>query len=384
MRPPRPMMGPVKALGAMQSWWLALLALAGCGGSAADRSQLPSGEQAAICAGSREAIERLAREHPEFPIDKARADVEKFCRDGARLVPVPTPLPAVSAPGCDSLAADDERPTPIRRRRIAAPDSGVPFFAARAGALPADGPATVGGVELPSGSRCPHYWATDGPVPDALALASRLTAAFPHTGLWPILWDVAEDPDHYAWSGGEIAAVDRLDARTVLRKTWGAYLDSPRNFPGLAPGSHRSGAAPINPFRTLARSGTLTSAPESGWVLLLVPVNRPADVITMLGFIQSEVMPEEALTAVVRSWEERFSAVVTTVGPGGLGLAVGEPPRGADQALTLAAEQTAFAPEHGEVNGPEELPNLGERLHTGSPGFGVNRSRHFWAFGWPD
>jgi hypothetical protein len=131
-------------------------------------------------------------------------------------------------------------------------------------------------------------------------------------------------------------------------------------------------------------SGTLESPPESGWVLVLVPVNRPADAITMLGSTATEVMGDPALTTVVRSWEERFGAVVTTVAGGGLGLAVANPPRDDDQSLSLAAEQTAFAPEQGEVSGPGELAGLASRLRTGAPGPGVARSRYFWVFGWPD
>jgi Domain of unknown function (DUF4253) len=373
------MMGSVKARGARGSCWLALLALAGCGDTAADR---PAGS-AAVCRQYREAVEQLERQHPELPVDGLGPSVEEGCRQGP--IPMtPTRRAAVSAPGCKSLTIGDERPTPIRRRAVAAPDRPVPYFSTRAGVLPENGPATIAGVELPSGSRCPHYWATDAPVRNGLSLASRLADAFPETGLWPILWDWAEDPDHYGRPTGRPAVADRLQARTVLRRTWDEYVAFPGGFPGLAPGSGGVGRAPADPFRMLAQSGTLQSTPEAGWVVVLVPVNRPADVIAMLGFVETEVMSDEALTAVVRSWEERFGAVVTSVGPGELGLAVGSPPRDAEQAVMLAAEHVTFAPEEGMVSGREDLPGLARMLRAGAPRGDGTRSPHFWLFGWPD
>jgi uncharacterized protein DUF4253 len=324
-------------------WWLALIALVGCGSPVAD----------------------------------GRSSQAEDFRVGPVVPPIP-PQPPASASGCDDLAWDDERPTPIRRRVIAAPERPVPFFSRRVGVLPGDGPATVAGVRLPRGSRCPHYWATDAPVPDAIKLARRLAAAFPDTGLWPVLSNLPEDLDHYAIFTSDPARADRLDARAVLLAAWSEYLDAPERFPGLAPGSPGARAA-ADPFGTLARARTS----ESGWVLILVPAHRPADVISMVGSVATEVMPDEALTAVVRSWEERFRAVVTTIGPGMLGLSVGAPPRSPDQALTLAAELTAFSPEDEEVMGPDDLPALARRLRSGPPDPTV-QSRDFWEFGWPD
>ena len=289
---------------ARRSWWLALVALAGFVALAADRGEL-----------------------------------SQTGRAGTKVAPVASPMPPVSAPGCQDLAAENERPTPIRRRTIRAPERPVPFFSRRVGVLPDDGPATVAGVKLPRGSRCPHYWATDAPVREAIELASRLAAAFSETGLWPILSDVSEDPDHFAVFTSDPTLADRMNARAVLRKAWSEYLDAPERFPGLAPGATEGSGAPAD------------------------PVSRPADVISRVGFIETKVMSDEALTTVVRSWEERFGAVVTTVGPGTLGLSIGAPPRDRDQALTLAAEQTAFAPEDGEVLGPDDLPALA-RLPT--------------------
>jgi hypothetical protein len=91
----------------------------------------------------------------------------------------------------------------------------------------------------------------------------------------------------------------------------------------------------------------------------------------MLGFIQSEVASDAALTAIARSWEERFGAVVASIGPGTLGLSVAAPPTTAAQAHSLAAEQSAFAPEGDDG---DDLNAVAATL----PDRGV------WSFGWPD
>lgn len=54
---------------------------------------------------------------------------------------------------------------------------------------------------------------------------------------------------------------------------------------------------------------------------------------------------EGELTAVLRSWEERFDAIVVSVGFATLALAVRRPPRGRSARLAVAAEQGAFCPE---------------------------------------
>jgi len=121
-----------------------------------------------------------------------------------------------------------------------------------------------------------------------------------------------------------------------------------------------------------------------GWVLMLVPANRPADALSVIGAEMTEVMSDEEMTAVLRSWEERFGAVVTSLSAGALGLVVNDPPDEVGQSLQLAAEHAAFAPEDENLTGPTALSDLADRLREGEPGPGLTRSRHFWNFGWPD
>jgi hypothetical protein len=313
-----------------------------------------AGQQANLCT----AVQVAADSMPD-PAPKA---ADEACANGFHAVPE-TKTFAASEPGCPRPS--DDEVTPIARTTVAARPR-IAFFAPRIGSLPGDGPARVGGVTLPAGSRCPHYWATDAPTTDALALARRLARMFPQTGLWPILWDVDESPDHYTRSSGDPRDADRIDAEAALRRVWTDRTDG-RRFGGLAPGSEPPATFP-DPFGKLAESDELRSS--NGQVLLLVPVHRPADAIAMTGFIQSEVAPDAALTAVARSWEERFGAFVVSMGPVTLGMAVSAPPAGGDQAKALEEEQWGFAPESDDRDDATiaaELPDL-----------------HFWAFGWPD
>ena len=86
---------------------------------------------------------------------------------------------------------------------------------------------------------------------------------------------------------------------------------------------------------------------------------------------------DSELSAVLRSWEERFGAVVTSLGPGGVELVVGAPPRGDEQVTRVAAEHVTFAP---DAHSADVLYQL---LRSGRTMPGVTSAR-YWALGWPD
>src|SRR5688572_19181362 len=66
--------------------------------------------------------------------------------------------------------------------------------AAPAGDIPAGRLAPVGGVKVPAGQPIGEgMWATDDSPPEAFELWSRLAAAFPETGLWPVLLELPAD-----------------------------------------------------------------------------------------------------------------------------------------------------------------------------------------------
>jgi hypothetical protein len=169
-----------------------------------------------------------------------------------------------------------------------------------------------------------------------------------------------------------------------LSRAWAANRRGPSGFPGLAHGTPGagSGAVAADPFATLTTALAAeyqSSGPER--VLLLVPCNRPADVLSVLGPEMSGVMTDDALTAVLRSWEQRFGAVVTAVGAGTLGVVVDAPPRNREQAQRLAAEQIAFAP--GDDRATYGVSVLARVLRSAAPN-PDGRWQHYWEFGWPD
>src|SRR4051812_24903523 len=229
-----------------------------------------------------------------------------------------------------------------------------PGAALRPGEVPRLGSPTIAGVSLPAGvprgEDQPVYPTTTGSVGGIGPLAARLAAKFPETGVWPLIFDGPDgELDGEPVEGDRAsAAIDRVDALGVIRAAWEdkTRMVSPENvaplsgFPGLAEPSrtstHNGGAS-----RLLEAQRSSKSDPQRR--LLLVPCRRPADAITVIGW-QGQYLQATELSAVLRSWEERFAAVLIDMDSvGGVTLAVGEPPETVQQALDLAAEMIAVA-----------------------------------------
>jgi hypothetical protein len=274
---------------------------------------------------------------------------------------------------------------------------------------PEPGVLSIGPVSLPAGKlvnavrerprpgerylREPVAWVTVNPVPNPGQVWAALSEAHQQTGLVPILldglenhdprrpWDTEEfgnppDPREADavnvaeliqewWSGSLPSKEDMADDEEV-RQTWAPFHD---RFPGLAPPAH----------------GSLTLA-EREWALRykplarigLIPAARPADVLAAIGWPgvtnwggldgwDDFLIP---LTAVLRSWEERFGARVFEVGFADLRLFVERPPRDLAAAEVIAAEQFQLADDC--IDGCRDIPGIAARL-VNSP---------FWTFWW--
>lgn len=279
-----------------------------------------------------------------------------------------------------------DRPRAPRRRVMAAPSPPIPSFAPRSGAVPQSGSPRLAGIALPAGVRLPErpatYWATEDAIDNAADLARQLASVFPDTGVWPLLWRDEEDPDSYMPGGGDSRAVEGVDAAAVLTEGWTTLKTGPLEvrdpfveFPGLA------GPSEV----TSARNGSdsFAAALPGSARLLLVPCNRPADAITILGGLSTEHDPSH-LSAVLRSWEERFAAVAIEVGPSWLALGVSAPPTNTDQALQVAAEHFAFAlpPDWDPAQTIRALAAALQTVAGRSGGDWSTRDR--WRFGWYD
>ena len=217
--------------------------------------------------------------------------------------------------------------------------------ASRPGALPADGPATVGGVALPSGRRDGPLWRTGAEAREQFVPLAR---AFGETGLWPVL--LCTDLPAFGPIDPEWPLKVDVDLPAQLPQRWfelGAYDAARRerlgSFPGVADGGPRQ----------LEGLEYALSQVEEVIALALVPVTRPADVPAAIGWGGAGPVPA-AVDAVpfLRSWEERFDALLISVAPDTFELAVRRPPLRGEPVRTFAAEAYLFCPDGDE---PDDL-----------------------------
>ena len=232
-------------------------------------------------------------------------------------------------------------------------------------ALPGDGEAVIAGVRLPAGQRipvagkfrsaAPALWVT-GEFADAKNVWLALRAGLRGSGLVPLLLSDLKGQPGRPWESGDLIpprpeALAGLDARTLLPRLWDEVVPAPeedddfatevlepytRAFPGLAPASTEQ-----------AEAGQLADVVDSldGPLRIgLVAAERPADALVNMGWNGAANVHATAapLTAVLRSWEERFGATLMHVGFDTLDLLVERPVASWPEALAVAAEHFAF------------------------------------------
>ena len=78
------------------------------------------------------------------------------------------------------------------------------------------------------------------------------------------------------------------------------------------------------------------------YLLGLVPVARAGDVPAAVGWAGAERWDAATVSAVLRSWEDRFGAVLVRMGRATLELSVAAPPWERSECLAIAAEHYAF------------------------------------------
>ena len=236
-------------------------------------------------------------------------------------------------------------------------------------------------------------WVTDDAVAEPLTSWRRLAGLYSGTGLWPLLLlSLAADYDHRPWHSGELdpvplARVDALETTTVLAEGWAdslvpmgenPYVEHLRpfgaDFPGLATSPRRETtprAVPVDALR-----------PWAPWRLGLVPCRRPADAVALIGWrgAINRRSPEQ-VSAVLRSWEDRFGMVVVALGFATLTLLVPHPPADEAEALPLAAELAALCPDVLSQDGPWD----GFGYRSGGTVAGLARllvNRSVWTLWW--
>ncbi len=214
-----------------------------------------------------------------------------------------------------------------------------------------EGDATVAGVHLGFGSRIGDTgWVTNGPVPSSGEAWARIAEAFPTTGLWPIEVEISFGPGMplrpEELQPTDVSVVDNLVAAEVFERLWSetafARVDGwPEAFPGLATADFAERPAPIG-----------ETAYDS--YLLLVPVHRPADVPAVLGWTMPYATSGE-LSAVLRSWEDRFGWRLQSLSLGPMRVARGSMSLDDANEFKLLAEMVALGPEFMADLAPSEL-----------------------------
>ncbi|HWD04291.1 MAG TPA: DUF4253 domain-containing protein [Amycolatopsis sp.] len=199
-----------------------------------------------------------------------------------------------------------------------------------------------------------RLWVSDGPL-EAPQRYVECVAEFGRTGLWPVLIphderfaargeDWIDDRGRLAPAGHRVGSAD---PGAALARWWdtsccdGACLRPfGARFPGLARRTHRR----TDPLAEAGNTGTVLAA-RAPHRLGLVETERPADIPALLGWTGMIKTTDRVaeLSAVLRSWEDRFGATLLSVGFDSLELSVSAPPRTQARALTVAAEHRAFS-----------------------------------------
>ena len=203
--------------------------------------------------------------------------------------------------------------------------------------VPDEGELRLGTVRLPAGRPLrleddadePVAWITETAVPEPGPLWSALTALHGQTGLVPILAPAGrgDDLEVSCYDPADVAQLDRVDAAAMLEHLWRDSLPEPwqtgpkweeerewaeemtdpftTQYPGLAPAMGT--ALPADVLEAALREFSASR-------IALIPADRPADVLPVLGWCPGNwnscfpVPSPVGFAAVMRSWEERFGA----------------------------------------------------------------------------
>jgi uncharacterized protein DUF4253 len=207
----------------------------------------------------------------------------------------------------------------------------------------------------------PVLWLSEEPA--APGLWQELRAAHPKSGLWPLLVDGQQGGPERPWTTGEFLGRSRmrpeqLDVEQLLPEWWAWHLedvadeeDRQEQLAIIAPhGEQWPGMA--EPGQQQLTPGEVADACAEGLLaqplwLVLVPAERPADALSVVGWLGATNYYEAPeLSAVLRSWEDRFGATLVGATFDQIFLSVAAPPATEQHAVAVAAEHFAFCPDN--------------------------------------
>ncbi|GHH20494.1 hypothetical protein GCM10018780_66980 [Streptomyces lanatus] len=199
----------------------------------------------------------------------------------------------------------------------------------------------------------PLLWLADDRATSEGWAEFRRTA--PPVGLIPVVIDVGaghDGPELWELMPGEMSYPGDHDPEEVLEDLWDELAQEDADWPGLAAAGDAEGTGaaedPESVADDIVDSLLADGSPLKDPRLALVPARRSADIPAAIGW-SGPVNHEDdtgRLSAVLRSWEDRFGIRVVTLGFDTLLVSVGNPPTTLAEAEALAAEHLAFCPDN--------------------------------------
>jgi hypothetical protein len=244
---------------------------------------------------------------------------------------------------------------------------------------PADAP--------PGRENVPLLWLSDASVADPAASWSALWDARERTGLWPLLVGGLSEQSlaDYWMLPTAPETIERQDPDDARAGLWDSINASDEDEDDL---EWDDGVPHNDPWPGLAVTGVPVGDPDAvaewyvqeilgsriPWRLGLVPVERSADVLARTGWSGpcNHTNATNELSAVLRSWEDRFGARVVAIELATLHVSVAAPPQDLDHARAVALEHFAFCPDNIWQSDTNTLDRYAETL------IGVNT----WTFWW--
>jgi hypothetical protein len=223
----------------------------------------------------------------------------------------------------------------------------------------------------------PLLWLADGPAAPGDWAALGRTA--PAVGLLPVVLDVGAGhggPELWQLMPDEMSYAGNHDAEEVLEEFWDECAEEDADWPGLA--AHPEGAVSAPDPESVA-SDVVDSlldghGPLKDPRLALVPARRSADIATAIGWTGPANHESDTgrLSAVLRSWEDRFGIRTVALGFDTLLVSVAAPPTTLADAEELAAEHFAFCPDNIWQGSDSTLRAYAEHQLLNQPAW------HFW------
>ncbi|GAA2331280.1 DUF4253 domain-containing protein [Saccharopolyspora halophila] len=211
-----------------------------------------------------------------------------------------------------------------------------------------------------TGDPAPLCWIShEAPEP---RLVAALRGGHRRSGLWPLLLCDSDETYGERCTVGVVPPepldhIDRWRVFDVMQRIWDGLVQADDDlgpaydlevlapFDYTCPGPTHAGALLADP--DVLANQQLPKFVDEDTRLSLVPVQRGADVLTVLGWsgAANHVSRTAGLSAMIRSWEERFGARILRLGPDRLDLSVAAPPQNLDHAKAVAAEHWTFCPD---------------------------------------